>query len=379
VGGGSLEISSMRARLGRRGCEAAALAAVVARYWLQVAPVARRELRAWGARAAAIPDPILRGHALDKLRNERLNAEAAAAFATLAPRAHQASVARLTLAFQVMVDYLDTLSEQAVDDPLENGRQLHRALSAAVDLDAEPTDFYRHHSESEDGGYLDALVTTCRTTLHMLPAGHAVVPPALRAAHRASEAQSRSHSAERAGLTQLRVWSAAQAPDGEYEWWELAAGATAPLSLHALFAAAADPRTGHAEADAVESAYYPPICALATLLDSLVDYSRDGIDSEHSFVAYYPSNFSAAERLGAVTRHALAAARDLPRGSRHAVIVTGVAGYYLSATEAASDFARPVTRAVIDKVGAIFLPILAIIRLRRLVRGALRANRAGVQ
>jgi tetraprenyl-beta-curcumene synthase len=364
----------MRAQGRQSGQEAIVLAAIAANYWLLVAPLVRRELRAWESCAGAIPDPTLRRHALDKLRDERLNAEAAAAFGTLAPRAHRASVVRLTVAFQVMVDYLDTLSEQPVDNPVRNGRRLHLALVASLDPNGDVVDYYRHHPQSEDGGYLEALVTTCRTSLQMLPSGAAVTPFAHRAAIRASEAQSRAHAVERAGSAQLRTWSLAQARDETFEWWELAAGATAPLSLHALFAAAADPRTNLEKADDIEGAYFPPICALSTLLDSLVDYSRDGTESEHSFVAYYPSNVAAADRLGAVTRHALNAARGLPRGSRHAVIVTGIAGYYLSANQANSDFAQPVTQAVISGVGPIFPPILAMIRLRRFLRRRRRAE-----
>jgi tetraprenyl-beta-curcumene synthase len=365
----------MRGRASQSAQEAIALPAIAASYWLLIAPLVRRELRAWESCARAIPDPTLRGHALDKLRDERLNAEAAAAFATLAPRAHRASMVRLTVAFQVMVDYLDTLSEQPVGNPVRNGRRLHLALVASLDPDGEVVDFYRHHPQTDDGGYLEALVTTCRVSLQMLPSGAAVAPSAHRAAIRASEAQSRAHAVERAGPAQLRTWALAQARDEKFEWWELAAGATAPLSLHALFAAAADPRTDLEKANAIERAYFPPICALSTLLDSLVDYARDGSDSEHSFVAYYPSNVTAADRLGAVTRHALSAARGLPRGSRHAVIVTGVAGYYLSASDARSEFAEPVRHAVVSSVGPILAPILAMIRLRRLLRRSRRAKR----
>ena len=371
--------SGMRAPPKHGGGDAIALAVIVARYWLIIAPLVRRELGEWERRARAIPDPVLRKHALDKLRDERLNAEAAAAFATLAPRAHRASAVRLTLAFQVMVDYLDTLSEQAVPEPVRNGRQLHRALAASIDPGDEPIDFYRHHPQSEDGGYLDALVTTCRTSLQTLPSAAAVVPFALRAAVRAGEAQGRAHAAAHLGIAQLRTWSAAQADDGKFEWWELAAGATSPLSLHALFAVAADPLTTLDDAADTEGAYYPPICALSTLLDSLVDHSRDGTTSDHSFVAYYPSNVVAAERLRSVTIHALAAARRLRNGSRHAVIVTGIAGYYLSATEARSDYARPVTSSVTASVGPIFAPILAMIRLRRCLRGERGGRRVVVR
>lgn len=352
--------------------EALALAAVLVRYWLMLAPRVRRELRGWETRARAIPDAVLRGYALQKLREEGLNSEAAAAFATLAPRAHQATLVRLLVAFEVMYDFLDAVSEQPVADTLRNGCQLHLALAAPLHPRGGTVDYYRLNPQSDDGGYLDALVATCHQMLGRLPAATVVAPMATRAAARCGEGQSRAHAAPSAGVEQLADWSAAQARGGQSEWVELAAGAASSLCIHALFAAAADPGTTSEDAARIDAAYYPSICALSTLLDSLVDYSRDGVTSNHSFVAYYPSDVVAAEQLVAITTRALTAARGLPRGSRHAVIVAGIAGFYLSVASASSEFARPAARSVMDSLGPIFRPISAIVRLRRLLHGTRR-------
>lgn len=355
--------------------EVLAFFAALARYWLAIIPSARRELRGWERRARTIPDPILRAHALSKLRNERLNAEAAAVFSTLVPIARAASLVRLTVAFQVMYDYLDAVSEQSdALDSLRDGCSLHRALTAALDPSAAGVDYYRHHPRRNDGGYLDALVATCRVTLDRLPSTAAIASHALRAAARCGEGQSRTHASSRVGVTQLADWSLTQATDQGFNWWELAAGAGAPLSLYALFAAATDPRTTPADAASIEAAYYPWVCALSNLLDGLIDYSHDAASGDHNYIAYYAANTAAADRLGVIASDAAAAARKLRHGSRHIIVVAGVAGFYLSEPEANSDFARPVTQSVIASLGPIFPPIFAVMRLRRYAHHKKRAG-----
>ena len=192
------------------------------RYWSTVARHVRRELRHWDARAYQIADPVLRGHARAKLDGERFNAEVAATLATLAPRHHRRRAIAATVAFQVMYDYLDAVSEQPVADPLRNGQQLYRAFADALsDADGAEDSYYLHHPQNDDSGYLRALVTVCRAAFYSLPSATAVAPVARRTAIRCGEAQTRTHALPREGLAQLAAWAAAEAEGTELTWWEL--------------------------------------------------------------------------------------------------------------------------------------------------------------
>src|SRR6201999_2462458 len=91
-----------------------------------------RERGHWLARAARIPDPVLRAQALAALREKSANVDATGVFATLAPRRRRAAVVRAGAALQIAVDYLDSLGEDPGDDPLEDGLRLHRALLCAA-------------------------------------------------------------------------------------------------------------------------------------------------------------------------------------------------------------------------------------------------------
>jgi tetraprenyl-beta-curcumene synthase len=339
-----------------------ALLVTLVRYWRTVYPVSRRELRRWDGHAAAIRDPRLRALARETLRRERGLCEGAALFATLAPRRDRAAVARLLVSLEVLCDYLDTLAEQPAADPLGDGRRLHRALATALGAPA-PAHGYFAAGAPQDGGYLEALVAQCRTGFLALPSVLAVAPFARHAALRSGEGQSRNHAAMLGhDATGFPAWCEAQAPVGAHlAWWELAAAACSSLTLIALVACAADPRTRPEDAARVAAAYFPWVSALSSLLDSVADRAQDEASGNHSYVAHYATRAAAARRLGAITALAVAETRALPQGAQHAAIVAAMACFYLceSAAEAA------VARSVLAQLDVDTRLLVLMLRLRR--------------
>lgn len=354
-----------------------AVAGALGRYWLTIMPEVRRCLRVWNARADAIPDSSLRELAVTTLTDEKLNAEAAAVFATLVPRAHRRSATRLMVAFQVMYDYLDTLGEQPVDDPLRNGLQLHHALAHGLSGAPVSIDYYAFHPDNDDGGYLDALVQTCRELFAELPSTDVVRPIVARAVRRCGEGQAYTHAVRNGDTRDLAAWAVRQDRADGYLWWELAAGAISSVGVYALLASAAIPGTDAAEAERVDAAYYPPMCALSALLDSLVDREFDASTSSNSYISRYPDDATAAARLAHIARDADQQVRRLRQGRRHAAILAGIGAYYLSAAEARSDAARPAGTAILDSLGPEVAPILLTMRLRRHARRRARAEGIG--
>lgn len=353
-----------------RACNAAAREAATAlglltRYYMRILPRARHELRRWERRASTIPDPTLREQALETLRGELMNAEAAAVFAALVPRARQPLLVRALVAFQVMYDYLDTISEQPVREPLRNGLQLHRALTVALDPSEPSADYYRHHPQREDGGYLDELVATCRSSLERLPAIAVVRPMAKRAARRCAEGQSHTHAAIHSDATELAAWALRQDRAAGYSWWEVAAGTISSVGVEALMAAAADTHTTPDEAARVDVAYFPPMCALSTLLDSFVDQTTDLTDANVNYFGWYRTSADAAEALARIAGRAADDVRRLRHARRHAAILAGIAAYYLTAEGAATDEAGPVADAIARRLGPVVAIVHATMRLHR--------------
>lgn len=364
-----------------------ALAGANARYWTTVAPLAWRELRRWRARAALIDDAGLRAHALAKLQEDDGNVKTTVTLATLAPRRHRPCVVRAIVSLQVMYDYLDAVTEERFADGAPCGGALFQAFDAAFCADAA-TDYYRGHPRRDDSGYLDALAADCRAAQALLPQLREVVRLAAAIAAHSGRAQELSHRAAEGEVEPLRAWAEAEAeaattgalpphagaappcttPAGGLAWWELAAGSAASiLAVHALFAAAGDPRTTADDAERAAHAYRLA-ATLTTLLDSLVDHERDVVRGDHSYVAYYASAAVAAERIAAVARRTSEAALGLRRAPHHLMTVAGIAAFYLSAPGARSAFALPATVRVTAELRPLIVPILWIFRSWRRLR-----------
>jgi tetraprenyl-beta-curcumene synthase len=272
---------------------------------------------------------------------------------------------RAMTAFQAAIDYLDSLSEQPVDDALGDGLALHEALCDAVSPQVETGDWYRLHPQREDGGYLAALVAACRDEVAALPAAEAVLPFLQAAARRCGEGQSHTHAAARAGSGELETWATRQEAPPGYLWWEVAAGASSSVAAHALIAAAADRKTTAEQARLIDAAYFPPIGALTVLLDDLIDREDDLAAGEHNYLSYCANSEEAANRAALLAGRARAAIEDLRRARRHRAILAGVAGFYLSAPAAGSGYARPIRERLLESIGSTVHPITVTMRLSR--------------
>jgi len=354
----------MRRVLASTARELSALFTLGACYWLTIYPRARREIRHWKRRAGDIRDPLLRAQALEKLTRERLNPEAAAFFALLAPRRRRRVLIRLMVGFQIAYDYLDAINEQPSTAALRNGLQLHRALTDAVRQRPSHADYYLYHPQHDDDGYLDELVDACHEAMLRLPSGRVIEPVLINAAERCGEGQSHNHAVLVEGEGQLIEWTASLGDTNGYRWWELAAAGISCLALHALFALAACAST-RAQAERVDAAYFPSVCAISALLDSLIDRPGDLTGSNHSFVSHYPSASAAAERFAVIAGEARQLSGRLRSRTRHATILAGIASFYLSAPEASSEFARAAAERTLVCLGPATGPMRAVMRQRR--------------
>lgn len=334
----------------------------LATYQRAVLPQVRGELQHWERRTGGIPDLVLRDAALSAIKEKSSNVEATAVFAILTPRSRRSSVLRAMTALQTTIEYLDVLGEQSHDEPLANGLALHGALEEAVTPGAQHSDWYRLHPQSDDGGYLASLVATCQQEVATLPSGDAVLTTAQRAAQRCAEGQSHTHAAVRseAGAQALKEWAAGLDDSGEHYWWELAAGASSSVAIHALIAAAANENVDTEEAKRVDAAYFPPIGALTVLLDDLIDREADLAAEEHNYLGYYANNEIAAERFAVLAQRAQNAIAGLRLKQRHTAILMGVGGFYLSKPAAKSGYARPIRARMLKALGAAVYPILAV-------------------
>ncbi len=361
-------------------------------YWTSVFPRVCFYIARWRRRARRIPDPVLRQLALDALE-KRGNIEGAAAFAAFVPLARRANVTKATSAFQAAYNLLDMLGEQPSPDPVLDGRRLHEALVYAVtpsgttaprgsevgslDTDssgadphaaegARALDWYEHHPQRQDGGYLEALIEECRDAFAALPAHLLAAPSAQDAAARIVAFQSLNLSKSQGEHTGLEHWARAATPPGAgLQWWETAAAAGSSLGVHVLIAAAAEELLDADEVDAFARAYFPWIGGLHSLLDNLIDKHEDEAAGHRSLIEYYGPE-QAAQRMRWIAEQALEKASELPHSRRHVVILAAMIGNYLATPEAHSAELKPISDSVLATVNALRRPTMLVFELRRM-------------
>jgi tetraprenyl-beta-curcumene synthase len=322
-----------------------------------------RETRRWRTLAKAIPDAPLRADALHSLDRKRGHAHGAALF-TILPRRRERKLLTLLVAYETIADFLDNVSERHPTPA--NGAQLHHALIDALDPDRPLTNYYLHHPWDDDGGYLVTLVTVCRERCKALPSFEQVRPLVARETRRAL-VLGINHEPDTARRdTALRAWAAREFPDeDQLAWFELSGGASATLLVHSLLTLAAEPGLTDEQIAETHAAHWPWIALATTMLDSYADQAEDLTSDSHSYIAHYPDQAIAVDRLQHSIARSLAAARGLRDGHRHVVIVGCMIAMYLSKDSARAADRKATTKTLIQSGGSLVHLLLPILRAWR--------------
>lgn len=293
--------------------------------------------------------------------------EGASLFSIL-PKHRDRPLLKLLVAYQIMWDFLDSVSERGACTGQANGRQLHRALVEALDPEAPISDYYRFHPWKDDGGYLLTLVETCRRMCVKLPSYPQVRSLMLCGVERCA-IQSLNHEPEqRCRDAALKEWAEHDfVQEQTLSWFERTAAAGAFMP-HVLLALATEPCCDQYELLAVYSTYFPWVSLAITMLDSYVDQVDDAANEGHSYISHYASEAVALERLAAIIRRIVRYAASLPNGRRHAVITEGIVAMYLSTCSVNTPTIREKTRMLAQAGGSLTRLLLPIAHAWRATR-----------
>lgn len=318
----------------------------------------RRELDGWRARAALIKDPMLREHAVGSLTRKRTLVDGAA-FYWILPERRDAGLLRLLVAFQVLADLLDELSEQGGDRD-----ELMRAFTEAVVLDAPV---------GAHDAYMMSLIGACRTGCTALP-GYPLIRDLLPTQARQAGALGLHHIADPIARAEMLQHFAARefGPSPEATWFEQTAGGASALTIIVLLSLAADPLTTERDIDAALVVYSPWVAALSMMLDSWVDQHDDRASGHVSFVGYYADRDAAVARIAAMIDRSLRELATLRHGERHTLITAAMVAMFLSRDSARSDDLTAGTRTMIAAGGPLtraLLPLLSTWRAAYRLRG----------
>ncbi len=346
-----------------------ALAAAATRELTWGLTAVTREVRHWRDLARTIPDASLREDALSALGGKRGHIDGAALFSIL-PVARDPCLLRLLVAYEIIWDFLDSINERGAANGLPNGRQLHLALIDALDPSRPISDYYLYHPWHDDGGYLLALVVTCRKNCIQLPSyrrvRHLVLQEATRGQVCAINHDLDPLSRDRA----LEAWVANEFSSGhEALWFELSAAASTDLTIFALLALASEPNCTEREIAQTSRSYFPWASAIAALLDSYVNQVEDSTNGEHSYVAHYATQEMAVQRICLLIRRCLDEMGSLRDGERHILIVACMFGMYLSKDSALTAAMCETTGRLVDSGGSLTRLLYPILRLWRTIYG----------
>jgi tetraprenyl-beta-curcumene synthase len=324
------------------------------------------EIKTLRARASAIPDAAIREDALSSIARKRGHADGAALFWILPPN-RDFNLLRVLVTYQIIWDFLDTVNERGAHEGTVNGRQLHKALIEALDPAAPISDYYQYHPWRDDGGYLRALVETCRQCCVALPSYASVKPLAVREARRA-QVLALNHATDPGDRdAALEEWASGEFAEAQpVSWFELSSAASASLTVHAFLALAAQPRCTEVEIRRTCAAYFPWISGAATMLDSYVDQAEDETNGDHRYVAHYADGALARQRVRQLVERSAVEARRLRNGHRHAVIASCMIAMYLSKDSARTPEMRAGTASIVRAGGSLTRLLLPILRLWRI-------------
>jgi tetraprenyl-beta-curcumene synthase len=344
-----------------------ALAGVVTRELFWGLRSVSGEVAHWRRLAADIPDDALRRDAQTALERKRANIDGAALFWTL-PRVRSPVLLRLLVAYEILADYLDCTSERGAQVGIANGLQLHRALIDALDPSANLDDYYRHHPWSQDGGYLCALLETCRDACSRLPSYQTVRPSVLGAA-RLTQVLALNHEPDpQRRDAALRTWAGTHFPGpSNLAWWESTGGASAWLTILALLGLAAEPACTDDHARKVYAAYLPWVSLAGTMLDSYGDMTEDAAAGDHSYIGHYPNPAVASQRITEIVERSLHETQTLRDGHRHVVIVGCMIAMYLSKDSARTPQLRSTTDAIARAGGSLTRSLVPVLRAWRVL------------
>lgn len=331
-----------------------AFAAASAGYWLEIFPEVRRERQRWRRRAAAIPDPVLREDAMLSMEEKWGHSEGAAAFALLVPRARRKEFVRMAVAYQSMIDYLDTISERPASDPWANTVLLHASVQNAFAASpAKQRNYYMFHSHQEDGGFLGAQVSACRDAFTALPsravAGRQI--ERLTALYAESQGHCHAEQAEAGSSDPTKGIDEIAARHPELRWGEALAACNTSIPVLALLTQAAWPQRSEDAVGSCHAAYFPWAASVHILLHSLVDETFDLASGKFNQMGHYDSKREAAEAVSSIAARARGQLVTLPQAEMHVAILAGMAGYYLSSPSAWEGENRLIAEPVLEVIG----------------------------
>ncbi|MCO7124897.1 tetraprenyl-beta-curcumene synthase family protein [Sporolactobacillus shoreicorticis] len=327
---------------------------LMAQIYRKVLPEVHGDLAKWKKRAEEIPDTELRKQALASIKTKTFHCEGGSIYGLLA-EGHMKEIISFIVAYQTISDYLDNLCDRSTSLDPADFRCLHQSMLNALTPGAGPEDYYKHRSSSNDGGYLQDLVSECQTVLSQLSALERIQPALHELAGFYCDLQVHKHVTKDQRVPRLIEWfqkNKAHLP--EMSWYEFAACSGSTLGIFCIVSYAASRGSEMGQlVGRIKDSYFPWVQGLHILMDYFVDQEEDRIEGDLNFCSYYCSNEEMISRFKHFIEEADAAIENMPNKNFHKMINRGLLGIYLADRKVARQRnVRVLARKLICKSGA---------------------------
>jgi len=314
-------------------------------------PQINQELDHWAAYAEAHACPELKVQALSSIKHKKFHCQGGSIY-SLYPGVHTADSITLVVALQTISDYLDNLCDRAGIADEQAFRQLHKAMTDALDPKATPQNYYAFYPFTDDGGYLTALVTTCQQQIAKLPSYELVKADILKMASLYSDLQTYKHLAIHTREQKMLTWLDQHCTTyPQITKWELAAATGSTLGMFILCAAASDKNLTATTVEKIFAAYFPWINGLHILLDYFIDAAEDQANGDLNFVTYYDNQSQMLSRLTLFIQQAFREAQTLPQPLFHKTVIQGLLAMYLSDPKTNPPKEQAIKKALLKTAG----------------------------
>lgn len=298
----------------------------------KVMPQVHKELHYWKQKAEKIPSDELRNQALASIESKTFHCEGGSIMSLIAMENYPKAI-RFIVAYQTISDYLDNLCDRSVSLDPRDFAALHESMLDALTIEGELRQYYRERPGEDDGGYLNALVLTCREELQELENYPLISDYLYELCRFYCDLQIHKHVEQEERVPRLKSWFDGHKdhlPEPEMQWYEFSACTGSTLGVFCLVAYALRDDFRPEFADSIRNGYFPYIQGLHILLDYFIDQEEDKKEGDLNFCFYYESEEALFKRMRHFLINADQHTAELPHRRFHQLINRGLLGVYLS-------------------------------------------------
>lgn len=323
---------------------------MIQQFLTKVLPSVNQEVNYWQAYAKQNMHGELQTQALSSIAGKRFHCQGGN-FYSIYPGVPTEEFIKFIVALQTISDYLDNLCDRAAVTDAAAFKQLHLAMTDALDPDAALHPYYASYPFKEDGGYLNNLVITCQSIIKNIPNYPLVKPSILKFAALYCELQTYKHIDPALREEAMLKWLNECNTTDTLTNWEFAAATGSTLGMFVLAAIAYQPTLTKNEVEAVTDAYFPWICGLHIQLDYFIDQAEDRLNNDLNFIFYYKNAAQISYRLRMFYREAYARAEFTPHNFFTKTIVQGLLALYLSDKKIKTPTEKAIRNDLLNQAG----------------------------